>query len=344
MRSDAHTVRRLTWMASLAGLALLAALVAAEGWSGIVDAFQRAGWALLLVVPARVVTQVLDVRSWRLLLAPFDPGRAAGPLFLLWVAFVREAVNRLLPVANIGGEVVGVRLAGLRVADTAGVAASVVVEVLLTIVVLYLFCGAGAVLMLKLAAGPGLVGVVVAGLALSLPLPLLAWWLLRHGAPFARLERWALRLLGRHGAGALHLDGAAIDAAIGRLFRQRGRLAEASLWSLLAYVLGTFETWFALALLGHPVGVQAALAIEALTQAVRHAGFMVPAGLGVQEAAVLLFGQLAGVGGEVALSLALVKRMREIATGLPALVSWQWFEMRRLRPLRGPDYEPPGIG
>jgi len=36
--------------------------------------------------------------------------------------------------------------------------------------------------------------------------------------------------------------------------------------------------------------LQAALAIEALTQAVRHAGFMVPAGLGVQEAAVLLFG------------------------------------------------------
>jgi hypothetical protein len=34
----------------------------------------------------------------------------------------------------------------------------------------------------------------------------------------------------------------------------------------------------------------------------------------------------------VALSLALVKRMRELATGVPALVSWHWFEMRRLRP------------
>jgi putative membrane protein len=340
------TVRAMSWLgwtASIAGLALVVVLVAAEGWSGITQALGRAGWALLLVVPARVVTQALDVHAWRILLAPFDPGRAAGPLFLLWVAFVREAVNRLLPVANIGGEVVGVRLACMRVADTAGVAASVVVEVLLTIVVLYLFCGAGAVLMLKLAAGPGLVGVVAAGLALSLPLPVLAWWLLRHGAPFARLERWALRLLGPQNAIALRLDGAAIDAAIARLFRQRSRLARAVAWSLLAYVLGTFETWFALALLGHPVGLQAALAIEALTQAVRHAGFMVPAGLGIQEAAVLLFGQLAGVGGDVALALALVKRMREVATGVPALVSWHWFEMRRVRrPFRVRDYGPPG--
>lgn len=332
--SHARTMGRLAWTASIAGLALVVALVAAEGWTGIVAAFERAGWALLLVVPARVVTQVFDVRAWRVLLAPFDPGRAAGPLFLLWVALVREAVNRLLPVANIGGEVAGVRLAGLRIPDTAGVAASVVVEVLLTIVVLYLFCGAGALLMLTLAAGPGLVGIIVGALLLSLPLPVLAWWLLRHGAPFARLERRVLRLLGPQNLIALHLDGAGIDAAVVRLFRQRGRLARAGAWSLLANVLGTFETWYALTLLGHPVGLQAALAIEALTQAVRHAGFMVPAGLGVQEAAVLLFGQLAGVGGDVALSLALVKRMRELATGVPALVSWHWFEMRRLRPLR----------
>jgi hypothetical protein len=37
------------------------------------------------------------------------------------------------------------------------------------------------------------------------------------------------------------------------------------------------------------------------------------------------------VGGDVALSLALVKRMREILIGVPALLSWQWFEARRLR-------------
>lgn len=82
-----------------------------------------------------------------------------------------------------------------------------------------------------------------------------------------------------------------------------------------------------------------ALAIEALTQAVRHAAFMVPAGLGVQEAAVVLLAQMFGVDRNVALSLALVKRMREVIFGCIALASWQWAELARAR-LRPPVNEP----
>jgi len=323
-------MKRLATLGAIGGLALLTALVVMLGWDDILAAFEHAGWALLLVLPARVATLAIDARAWRVLLDPFDPARAAGPLFLLWVASVREAVNRLLPVAGIGGEVVGVRLARLRIPDTAALTASVIVEVLLTIVVVYLFCGLGVVLIAQLAAGFDQVWIVAAALLLSLPLPLLAWWLLRHGAPFRTLERWAAHLLGPRNRIALHLDGERLDAAIRRLFATPGLLLRAATLSLLSYLLGTFETWYALRLLGHPVSLQAALAIEALTQATRHASFLVPAGLGVQEAAVLLFGHLAGVGGDVALSLALVKRMREILLGIPALISWQWFEVRRV--------------
>jgi putative membrane protein len=323
-------MKRLATLGAIGGLALLTALVVLQGWDGIVAAFAQAGWALLLVVPARLLTLAFDARAWRTLLDAFDPGRAAGTLFLLWVASVREAVNRLLPVAGIGGEVVGVRLARLRIPDTTLLSASVIVEVLLTIVVIYLFCGLGVVLMAELAAGLGQVWIIAASLLLSLPVPLLAWWWLAHGQPFQRLELWGLRLLGPDKRLALHLDGERLDAALRQLFQARGRLLRAMGLSLLSYLLGSFETWYALRLLGHPVGLQAAVAIEALTQATRHASFLVPAGLGVQEAAVLLFGHLAGVGGEVALSLALVKRMRELLLGIPALLSWQWVEARRL--------------
>jgi putative membrane protein len=185
--------------------------------------------------------------------------------------------------------------------------------------------------MAHIAGGREQVWVIAASLLLSLPLPLLAWWLLRDGTAFQRLERWAVRLFGERTLATLNIDGAALDGAIGRLLQQRGRLLRALGWQLASYVLGSFETWYALRLLGHPVDASTAVAIEALSQAARHAGFMVPAGLGVQEAAVLLFGVLAGVGGEVALSLALVKRMREIVLGIPALLSWQWFEARAWR-------------
>ena len=42
-------------------------------------------------------------------------------------------------------------------------------------------------------------------------------------------------------------------------------------------------------------------------------------------------GHLAGVGGDVALSLALAKRMREVVLGVPALLSWHWFEAVTVR-------------
>jgi putative membrane protein len=313
-------MNRLAVGGAIAGLLLLSALVAWQGWQAVLGSLDRAGWALLLVVPLRLLTLALDVRAWQILLQATPP--APGFLFLLWAAAVREAVNRLLPAAGVGGDVVGVRLVRTRLPDTAAVAASVIVEVLITIAVLYLFCGLGVLLMARIAAGMPEVWVIAAGLALSLPLPLLAWWLLRHGAPFQRLERWS----------ALpDLDGARLDAAVARLFGRHGRLLAALGWQLLSYLLGSLETWYALRLLGHPVDLATAVAIEALTQAARHASFLVPAGLGVQEAAVLLFGHLAGVSGEVALSLALVKRMREVVTGLPALLSWQWFEAMRLR-------------
>jgi len=68
-----------------------------------------------------------------------------------------------------------------------------------------------------------------------------------------------------------------------------------------------------------------------MTQAVRHIAFVVPAGLGVQEAGLIIFGHIVGIDSELALAVAMVKRMREVIWGVPFLLSWQWIEGRRLR-------------
>jgi len=78
-----------------------------------------------------------------------------------------------------------------------------------------------------------------------------------------------------------------------------------------------------------------ALALESMTQAVRHLAFVIPAGIGVQEAGLVLFGHALGIGSELALAVSMAKRMREVLCGLPSLVSWQWLEGQRLqRPMR----------
>jgi uncharacterized membrane protein YbhN (UPF0104 family) len=54
----------------------------------------------------------------------------------------------------------------------------------------------------------------------------------------------------------------------------------------------------------------------------------VPGALGVQEGGYIVICGLYGLSPELAIALSLVKRLREIAVGLPALVVWRWFEAR----------------
>jgi hypothetical protein len=98
----------------------------------------------------------------------------------------------------------------------------------------------------------------------------------------------------------------------------------------VALISGAFEIWWALRLFDHPIGAPAAIMLEGLTQAVRHLAFIVPAGLGVQEAALVLFGHTLGISAELALAVSAVKRMREALCGLPPLLAWQWLEARKV--------------
>jgi uncharacterized membrane protein YbhN (UPF0104 family) len=63
--------------------------------------------------------------------------------------------------------------------------------------------------------------------------------------------------------------------------------------------------------------------------AIRNAAFVAPSGLGVQEGAYALLGPLFGLPVEAALALSLLKRARDIAVGVPMLLSWQLAESRR---------------
>ena len=319
-------------IALAAGLALLIALVMREG-SAILVPLARAGRVLLWLVPLHALPILLDSLGWRALIARAKETRV-GTLF--WIASVREAINRLLPAANIGGELVGIRLLADTGVDGVTAAASVTTEVVLTIFSQYLFVALGVVCLLRLTHTVQLADDVLIGLGASLPVIVLPAVLLRYGSVFERMERLAVRVLGEEKLGFLAGQSASLDAAVRELFADRPRLLTTMAWQLTAMVSGSLETWLALRWLGHPVPFGAAVALESLTMTVRNFIFLVPAGLGVQEASLVGFGALLGIDGDLALALSLVKRMREILFGVPALVSWYWVEGRReLQHVRG---------
>ena len=312
-------------IALAAGLALLIALLMREG-TAILIPLARAGRVLLWLVPLHVLPILLDSLGWRVLIARWRESRI-GTLF--WIATVREGINRLLPAANIGGELIGIRLLAERGVDGIVAAASVTTEVVLTVCSQYVFVLIGVLCLLRLTETVQLVDDVLIGLAATLPFIVLLAVVLRYGKVFERMERFAVRVLGGQALSFLAGQSANLDAAIRELCGDRPRLATTMAWQVTGMVAGSLETWFALRWLGHPVHFGAAVALESLTMALRNFAFLVPAGLGVQEASLVGFGALLGINGEIALALSLAKRMREILFGVPALLSWYWVEGRR---------------
>jgi putative membrane protein len=315
------------YIGAVLGLALLVTLFIRADFAATLRTFELGGWSLLWLVPYRLLFFLLYACGWLVLLRPYDPQRRARLGYVLWVTTVRDAIDRLLPVASVGGGVAAVRLMRWRGLGTTPVAASVIVEIVLTLMVAYLFTAVGLVLLVDVSAAGQEYRRVMLAFLCSLPMPVVTALLLRYGSVFERLLGLLRPLVGE---GALTVSAASLDREV-RASLRRGR----SLWlsgalQFAAFVSGSFEIWFALRLFGHPVDVRAALVLESMMQAMRHLAFFIPAALGVQEGALMLFGQAFGISGELALAVSMAKRMREVLCGLPSLISWQWLEGKRL--------------
>lgn len=312
-------MKTMARIALVLGLMVMIALVVREGAQSIASLLSRAGWLLLLLVPLHVVPLLLDVMGWRLLI----PGRSRIRV-LFFIATIREAINRLLPVANIGGELVGVQLLMREGVSGTAAATSVIVEVLLFLFAQYLFLTLGIACLLNTTGSIQGTAALLIAVAGGLPVILLLMWLLRSGLFFRAIERMASRMLASNGPSSVMDRLARLDTAIRELTSARGRLVRTIVWQLAALTGGCSETWLALRWLGHPLSLAGALALESFTLAARSLVFVAPAGLGVQEAGLIGVGHALGLGSDVAMALSLAKRMREILFGLPALAAWQW--------------------
>jgi putative membrane protein len=315
------------YIGGLVGVAVLVYLGVHSHLADMLSALKAGGLPLLWLIPYRALFFLLYAVGWLALLRPTDPHERVGLGYIFWATTVRDAVDRLLPVASVGGSVVGVRILQWRGLPGAPVAASVIIEILLTLIVVYVFTALGIVLLVEYGASGHDYRRLVTVFLLSVPVPVIVALLLKSGAA-ARIVQGFVRALG--GEGAIFRGMSALDEEIrASLHRPRGLIVAGTL-QLLALSSGAFEIWFSLRLFSHPVSITAALVLESMTQAVRHLAFVVPAGLGVQEAGLVVFGHAVGVSGDLALAVAMVKRLREVIWGVPTLLSWQWQEGRRL--------------
>ena len=304
-------MKTATYIGGVLGLALLVVLVVRTDVPAMLQTWNLAGWQILWLIPYRALYFLMYAIGWLCLLRPLDLERRVGLGYAFWVTTVREAIDRLLPVASVGGGIAGVRLIRWRGLAVIPVSATVIAEIILTLIVSYLFTALGLILLVQQSGSGQEYRSLFFALSLSLPVPVVSILLLRYGSVFSRLERILSPLVG---VTAMSDGAAELDRQFRTCLRRVGALTTAGALQLTAFVLGAFEV---------------------MTLAVRHLAFIIPAGLGVQEAGLVLFGHALGVNSDLALCLSMAKRMREVLCGLPSLVSWQWMEARRLRGLVG---------
>jgi putative membrane protein len=313
-------------LAALAGVVATVLLIVQDGAGGVLQALAKLGWWLVPIAAFHLVPLLLSTAAWNRATAPHCRRSLGTLLALRWI---REGINSLLPVAQIGGDAVGARLLSVLGVPPSMAAASVIVDFTIELLTLCLFILLG-------------LGIFIA----DRPPSPVAGWILVGGAAlivaaigFAAVQRagslrFAQRLLehGTRQAARLRFPSMrGLHDAVRARYADRRAMACAASLHLLSWLIAAAEIWLVLYVMGARIGVGDALALESLSHAVRAAGFFVPGALGVQEAGFVALGALFGVPPEAALALSLARRARELALGAPALLAWQAIEARRLQ-------------
>ena len=274
----------------------------------------RALWLVPALMGLSLAQLFLSAIAWGILL-PTRPRLAR----LYKLRIIREGIDSLLPVAQIGGEIVGAQLLARNGVPAAVAGASVVVDVTAEFITQLVFLLIGiTALALSTPNHPwqtwGGAALVTAAGAAGL--------LVAQRVGLLRMLEALARQIARRWPGAAALTG--MDDAAAAMYCRSASLLQTGGLHLVAWILGTVESWTVLHIIGLAPSPTQALVIEALGMAARSAGFAVPGALVVQETGFALAAAAAGLPEAAGLALSLVKRAREVGVGLLGIVLWRW--------------------
>lgn len=309
------------WLLTI-GVALLAVLLSTHGVGAVREIVAQVGWQAVIVIAAHLPVTFLATVGWQVLL---PPDRRPPLAFLFRVRLIKEAVNALLPVAQVGGDVVRAKLSvrdGLTLAEAT---ASCVIDVLAGTVGLVMFVLTSLIVAMVTLHDPRLAQAGLALVAIVAGIVLAAVVVQRTGVHrhLGKLsQRWTA-LAGRVGE---------LGEAFRGIGRQRHNLFASWAWHMAAWIAGAFETYVSMWALGLSPTLLQALIVEGLAQTAKVVGFAIPGALGVQEGGYLLLGGALGLTPDQALALSLLRRLRELTLGVIGLVLW--------RTTRSPASEP----
>lgn len=324
-RGPASEMKRLSMLSAVIGIAIIAAAVIAADPETVGAAIAQSGWATPVVILLRLLAVCSAGLTWWLL---FPPHPRPHPYLCALLRIVREGANTLLPLAQIGGDVIGARLLTFWRIPGPLAAATVIVDVLAQAGTQFLFALVGFALIISCGIGDGFV-YDVAWALVAAALALTGFYVVqRHGGE--KLVNAVLKRLARGREWQINGTFEAVFRQLHAVYDRRRRLAVTVVCHLAVWFVGALEVWVGLSAMGYKIDYTDAVIIESLAQAARGAAFAVPGAVGVQEGGLVVLCALFGVPAHAALALSLIKRAADLAVGVPGLIGWHTLETRRL--------------
>jgi putative membrane protein len=309
-------------IASLGG-ALFVAVNLWAGWADVAHAVEGLGWGVVLIIVMRVVATIAGGLALQPLTDIFSPISLARGTEIRWV---RDAVNNLLPVASVGGEIIGARLLTRGGMSLGPAGASVLVDFSMQIASQLLFTIIGLVLLAELGVGGDVAWSVLIGLLIFTP-AIGGFLLVQRRGGLQWVEGLLKRFAQRFSLGAAG-DLSSISDSADVLYERRWAVAQTFAVHLAIWFMGAVEIYIGLWFLGLEANFTTAVVIESLGQAVKGAAFSVPGAIGVQEGGFIVLCAAFGIGPADAIALSLAKRAPDVALGVVGLIAWQYEERR----------------
>jgi putative membrane protein len=317
--------------AGLFGVALFLG-IADLGFGRVWNEVLGVGVSLVGIVGVHIVQIAFCSLAWRELLLDSRSGRSASLADLFQLRWIRESIDGLLPVVQVGGELAAARLLARQGVMLPLAGASIIADVTIETLAQLVFTLLGLALIFTLTEPGDTAHWAALGLVVAMVFAFLGVFAQRLGG--VRLfEKMLLFIAERMGWNKLE-GVSGLDDALTRIYKFRQRLLAAGLFHMIAWSLGAGEVLIAARALGYRIDLGDAYVIESLAQAIRSAAFFVPGGLGIQEGGYVVLAGLFGVPPDAAVSISLTKRIRELALGFPGLALWQAREVRRRRARR----------
>jgi putative membrane protein len=330
-------LRTTAYIAFVLGLAGAIGLIAWQGFETVAAAMVALGAGVFLLPLIYAPHYFGAAASWSL---NFPQGHRPAFRHILRALWIGIAVETLMPLGGLAAEVVKGRLL-IRAGTRPGIAASLaVVDMTVQIVVLIFWALLGFTALVITGPNETLFWPIVLGAAfLTLATGVMLY--AQYANLLGKLAQWGERSLRSERWQGLAANAHHLDRTIRAIYARPLRVGAACAIRCITRGLMAVEIWVAAWLMHNPITPSDAVMFIGIVSTLRAAAFVVPGGWGLQEGAYVLLGPMVGLEPEIALALSLATRARELMTGVPALLVWQFIEGRCLRRAMVRGAEPP---